>query len=156
MNQEKRPPEWMTPEQKAQWEAAFGNLPKKKKSPTNELTSAIMKYMRSLRCAVARINTTGIYDEKIGKYRYSGSTNGVEDVNCILPVNIAGMKVGVTVAVEIKTGKDRMRDEQLERKENVEKAGGHYIIAKTFDQFKNEIDEIVHKYEYIAKRPGSS
>lgn len=146
----------MSPEQKAQWEQAFGNLPKKKSTPANELTSSVMKYMKSLRCAVARINTTGIYDEKLGRYRFSGSTNGVEDVNCVMPVNISGLKVGVTVAVEIKVGKDKMRPEQLERKENVEKAGGHYIVAKTFDQFKEEFDKIRHQYEYVAKGPSST
>lgn len=145
----------MTDEQKAQWQMAFGNLPKKKSSPANELTSAVMKYMRLLKCAVARINTTGIYDENLGKYRYSGSTNGVEDVNCVLPVYVGGLKLGVTVAVEIKVGRDKMRPEQLERKEHVENAGGHYIIAKTFDQFKKDIDQIIHQYEYIAKRPSS-
>lgn len=155
MTEKKEPPDWMTDEQKAQWQLAFGSLPKKKATPANELTNAVMKYMRSLRCAVARINTTGIYDEKLGKYRFSGSTNGVEDVNCVLPINISGLKIGVTVAVEVKVGKDRMRPEQLERKENVEKAGGHYIIAKTFDQFKVDIDNIIKQYEYIAKGPGS-
>lgn len=147
----------MSEEQQEQWLAAFGNLDsrKKKQSPANALTSAVMKYMSALGCAVARINTTGIYDEKLGKYRFSGSTNGVEDVNCVLPVHVFGHKLGVTVAIEIKVGNDRMRLEQKQRRENVERAGGHYIIAKTFDQFKQDIDSIVYKYEYIAKGPSS-
>lgn len=145
----------MTQEQKDQWEAAFGNLPKKKQSPANALTDAVMTYMRSLGCAVARINTTGIYDEKLGKYRYSGSTKGVEDVNCVYPVRIGDIKIGTTIAVEVKIGKDRMSEDQKLRKENIEKAGGHYVVASTFDQFKQDVDKIIFQYGEVAKRSSS-
>lgn len=156
MEQERRPPDWMTDDQKELWLKAFGKPGKKKASPANQLTDAVMRYMRSLRCAVARINTTGIYDQELGRYRFSGSTNGVEDVSGTLPITIQGLKIGLTVAVEIKIGKDRLSEDQIKRKENIEKAGGHYIVAKTFDQFKKEFDQIVHQYDYVAKGSGTA
>jgi hypothetical protein len=148
MSNKKLPPEWMTEEQKEQWDKAFGALDKvkKKQSPANALTDAVIKYMKALNCATARINTTGIYDQKLGKYRYSGSTKGVEDVTCTMPVFINGQKMGVTIAVEVKIGKDKMSEDQKARKEAVETAGGHYVVAKTFDQFKIDIDNIVYEY----------
>lgn len=145
----------MTQEQREQWEAAFGNLPKKKQSPANALTDAVMTYMRSLGCAVARINTTGIYDQRLGKWRISGSTKGVEDVTCTMPVQFNGLKIGVTISVEVKIGKDKMSEDQKLRKENIENAGGHYVVAKTFDQFKQDIDNIVYHYGEVTKGRSS-
>lgn len=148
MTNKKLPPDWMSDEQKEQWTKAFGNTERKKKkqSPANELTDSVMRYMKSVGCATARINTTGIYDERLGKYRYSGSTKGVEDVSCTMPVFVGGHKLGVTVAVEIKIGADRMSEDQRARKAAVEGAGGHYIVAKTFDQFKQDVDNLIYEY----------
>lgn len=126
---------------------AFGNMPtKKKKSPANQLTSDIIKYLSHLGCATARINTMGVYDQAKGKFRKSGSTLGVEDVNCTMPVKISGIRVGVTIAIEIKIGKDRQSQEQKTRQEQLEKAGGHYMIAKTWDQWKQDFDKLILIY----------
>ena len=145
------PPEWMPEEQKAQWEAAFGNLPKKKKSsPANQLTSDIMDYLLDLECAVARINTTGIYDEKLGRYRKSGSTNGVEDINCTYPLKFKGITIGLTLAIEVKIGKDKMSDDQIKRKQRIELAGGIYIVAKEMEQFKTDLQNNLIKYKWLS------
>ena len=144
------PPDWMSQEQKMQWEMAFGNLPKKKKSsPANQLTSDIMDYLFYLGCATARINTTGIYDEKLGRYRKSGSTNGVEDINCTYPLDVKGTTVGLTVAIEVKIGKDKMSDDQIKRKQRIELAGGIYIVAKEMKQFKIDLQNNLIKYKWL-------
>lgn len=148
MTIKREPPTWLEPERKEQWEMAFGNLPKRKKksSPANELTNAIMDYAKLNQCAAARINVMGIYDQSLGKYRKSGSTIGVEDINITYPLTINGMKLGLTVAVEVKIGKDEQSEAQKKRQDRVEKAGGVYIIAKTFDTFKADFDSIKYKY----------
>ena len=144
------PPEWMPEEQKKQWETAFGNLPKKKKSsPANQLTSDIMDYLLEFNCAVARINTTGIYDEKLGRYRKSGSTNGVEDINCTYPLSVKGTTIGLTIAIEVKIGKDVMSNDQKKRKQRIEIAGGIYIVAKEMQQFKDELEMNLIKYKWL-------
>jgi hypothetical protein len=144
------PPEWMPEEQKKQWETAFGNLPKKKKSsPANQLTSDIMDYLLEFNCAVARINTTGIYDEKLGRYRKSGSTNGVEDINCTYPLSVKGTTIGLTIAIEVKIGKDVMSNDQKKRKQRIEIAGGIYIVAKELQQFKDELEMNLIKYKWL-------
>jgi hypothetical protein len=144
------PPDWMPEEQKKQWETAFGNIPKKKKSsPANQLTSDIMDYLLEYNCAVARINTTGIYDEKLGRYRKSGSTNGVEDINCTYPLDVKGITIGLTIAIEVKIGKDVMSDDQKKRKQRIELAGGIYIVAKELQQFKDELEMNLIKYKWL-------
>ena len=145
---EKRtPPDWMTEEQQSLWKKAFDN-PRKKKSQSgaNALTEAVITYCRAIGCATARINTTGIYDEKLQRYRFSGATKGVEDIDVTLPVVINGKKVGLKIAVEVKYGKDRQSEDQKKRQEALNKSGAYYIIAKTFDEFKKDIDNIVYSY----------
>lgn len=136
-------------DERSRLETLFSRPAKKgKQSPANALTDAICKYVRSLGGAAARINVMGIYDEKMGKFRPSGSTRGVEDVDCVKPIYVRTLtsdqpiKVGLKVAVEVKIGKDRQSDDQKKRQAAVEASGGVYIIAKTFDQFKEAWDNI--------------
>lgn len=137
-----------TDEQRELFQKAFPPAKKKKQSPANALTSAIKKYIELCGGCAARVNVMGIYDQSTGKFRTSGSTKGFEDVDAIFPITISGVKVGLKVAVEVKVGKDRQSDDQKLRQQEVTKAGGVYIIAKTFDQFKQDWDNIKHRYEY--------
>lgn len=134
-------------EQQEQAMKAFSGGKPKKQSPTNALKSAIRKYCVSLGCATARINVSGIFDEKRGKYRFSGATNGVEDIDVTLPVFISSIKIGIKVAVEVKVGTDTQKDDQKDRQAEIQRTGAHYIIAKTFDEFKQDFDKIKHYYE---------
>ena len=126
---------------------AFSGGKPKKQSPANALTDAIRNYCKLLGCATARINVMGIWDKSINGYRKSGSTLGVEDIDVSLPVIIYSVKTCVKVAVEVKIGRDTQKDEQIDRQEALTKAGAHYIIAKTFDEFKQDFDKIKHYYE---------
>lgn len=141
-----------TDEQREQFKKAFPEGKKKKKqSPANALTSAVIQYIRLQGGCAARINVMGVYDQSTGKYRASGSTKGVEDVDAVMPVNVSGLRIGLKVAVEIKIGRDTQSDDQKQRQSDLTKAGGVYIIAKTFDQFKQDWDNIKHRYEYSSK-----
>lgn len=134
-------------EQQEQAMKAFSGGKPKKQSPANALTDAIRNYCKLLGCATARINVMGIFDKEKGSFRTSGSTKGVEDNDITLPVYIFSVKVGVKVAVEVKIGKDKQSEDQKKRQAEIERAGGHYIIAKTFDEFKQDFDKIKHYYE---------
>ena len=139
-----------TDEQRELFLKAFPEKKKKtKQSPANALTDAIIKYVRLCGGAAARVNVMGIYDQSTGKYRTSGSTKGYEDVDTTLPVTISGLRVGLKVAVEVKIGKDRQSEDQKLRQQEVTDAGGVYIIAKTFDQFKKDFDEIKVRFTLV-------
>ena len=60
---------------------------------------------------------------------------------------ISSIKIGIKVAVEVKVGTDTQKDDQKDRQAEIQRTGAHYIIAKTFDEFKQDFDKIKHYYE---------
>ena len=101
----------------------------------NGLTKCITAWMELNGYFAARINTTGTYSQKLGKYIHSGSRKGMADVTAV--VN------GRHVSIEVKYGKDRLRPEQIKVRNEVEAAGGVYIVASTFDNFLEQIKSIL-------------
>jgi hypothetical protein len=106
-----------------------------KDSTANGLTRAICDYINYNGYQAERINTMGTAREKkttagkvIGVTWTKGtSTAGSADISATIK--------GRSVKIEIKIGKDRQSDAQKRYQENIEKAGGTYIIAKDFDSF---------------------
>lgn len=124
----------MTPQEIAEEQARisgyFGrpNPNKKKQSPANALTDAVITYIKLKGGIAYRINNMGIFDEKLGRFRFSGTKKGIPD--------IIGIHKGRFIGVEIKIGTDRQSDDQKLREQEIIKAGGYYYIAKEFDSFK--------------------
>ena len=104
------------------------------KSVTNALTTAILRFLLDEGVYAWRNNTTGIYDPSRGHFR-TASKKGVSDIIAI--------DRGHFIGIEIKTGKDRLSDEQKGFKENVEHAGGTIFVVHTFDDFLVSWDEYV-------------
>lgn len=115
-----------------------------KESSSNELTKAIMHFITFIGGFAERVNTTGTYRKgKVvenclgqkytigGGYTYSGSTKGSADIHALIQ--------GKTCMIEVKFQKDKMSEAQIKYKENIEKAGGVYIVAKNFDQATTQI-----------------
>jgi len=50
---------------------------------------------------------------------------------------------GVSVAIEVKIGKDRLSEYQQTVKEEIERSGGVYIVARNWDQFFKEWEAIL-------------
>ena len=106
-----------------------------KDSTANGLTRAICDYINYNGYQAERINTMGTAREKkttagkvIGVTWTKGtSTAGSADISATIK--------GRSVKIEIKIGKDRQSEAQKRYQENIEKAGGTYIIAKDFDSF---------------------
>jgi hypothetical protein len=106
-----------------------------KDSTANGLTKAICDYINYNGYQAERINTMGTAREKkttagkvIGVTWTKGtSTAGSADISATIK--------GRSVKIEVKIGKDRQSEAQKRYQENIEKAGGIYIIAKDFDSF---------------------
>lgn len=135
----------LNPEQQEQFNRAFPPGKKKKQSPANELTSSIIRYIQAIGGAARRINNGAVYDPVKEIFR-QGTKKGTEDITCTIPITVAGRRIGLHVGIEVKIGKDRQSDHQKEREEELKKAGGVYLIAKTFDQIRVEIDKIRSYY----------
>jgi len=112
----------------------------------NGLTKAIQRWAELMGYQAKRVNVMGIpvdnrqvvtdylgMKRQIGsvQYRPSGSTKGAADISIIAQ--------GRAIECEIKVGNDRQSPAQREYQVKVERAGGVYLIAHTFEQFTEEI-----------------
>ncbi|VBB43500.1 conserved hypothetical protein [uncultured Paludibacter sp.] len=93
----------------------------------NELTKLILAYLSFKGYFGARINTTGIYDQRREMWRKSGGKKGMADVTAVIN--------GKHISIEIKAGKDKPRPEQLKVAEQIQQAGGEYWFIHSFDEF---------------------
>ena len=98
----------------------------------NALTKCIAKYLKLHGHFAARVNTTGNYNAKLGKWVGSGSRKGMADISAVM--------YGRHVSIEIKIGSDKPRPEQLQGKQEIEKSGGIYLFVKSFDDFLKQIE----------------
>lgn len=93
----------------------------------NGLTAAIEAHLEFCGHFAARVNTTGIYDKRRGVYRTTNARKGMADISAVIN--------GKPVQIEVKAGKDRPRTDQLQVKEEYEKAGGKYVFVHTFAEW---------------------
>lgn len=99
----------------------------------NGLTSCISAWCSVNGAHFQRVNTTGQYDFKLGRYRRSGSTKGVADLMIIYN--------GKVFNIEVKIGKDKQSKDQIKMQESINNAGGIYIIIKSYDNFLEQIKQ---------------
>lgn len=95
---------------------------------TNELTQQILNYLFLHGVYAWRANSTGIFDAASGKWRASAK-KGVSD--------ILGCYRGKFIAIEIKTGKDKLRPEQIGFLKSIDDHGGVAMVVKEFNEFKD-------------------
>jgi hypothetical protein len=113
---------------------------KRKKTETGELTFLILKYSEFKSATSYRINSQGQYDPRTKKWRPSMQKKGLSDIQIIYR--------GRFIACEVKALKtDKLSIHQLERKAEIENAGGLFIQARTFEQFQLEFDSIIEKID---------
>jgi hypothetical protein len=104
-------------------------LPKSKfkDNGSNELTSSVIKWLELNGHWATRVSSAGRYVAAKGKFIPSTTKKGCADIHAVI--------FGKHVSIEIKYGADRLREDQLLVKEQIEKAGGLYVVVKTFQQF---------------------
>lgn len=97
----------------------------------NGLAKCIDVWARINNAFYQRQNSQGQYDSRLGRWRKSGTTKGIADVQVIYN--------GRACNFEIKIGRDRQSDIQKDVEARIKTAGGHYAIIKCYDDFLNEI-----------------
>ena len=99
----------------------------------NGLTKLIMAWLKVNGHFAARINSGAVFDRRLGVYRAnSGATVGMADINAVVK--------GKSISIEVKIGRDKIRDSQLKVKSEIEAAGGIYIIVRSFDDFRQQFE----------------
>jgi hypothetical protein len=117
----------------------------------NALTKCVIAWIQFNGGQAERISSQGQYREgaKIqvgsgimahtkqlpGKWTPGQSTKGTADISATIR--------GRSVKIEIKYGKDRQSDVQKEYQAAIERAGGVYIIVRTFDEFVEWYDNFI-------------
>ena len=101
----------------------------------NSLTACIVKYITLKGGFASRINSTGVYDKRLGKYRTGTQKKGIADVWATYK--------GLSLQIEIKAGKDRQSDVQRKVEADQTAAGGKYYLARNFTDFKTWFDNLV-------------
>jgi hypothetical protein len=103
----------------------------------NGLTKAIVNYIDLKGGCATRINVSGVYDQKLKKYRYGTTKKGFSDIQATYN--------GKALYVEVKIGKDKQSDYQKEFQKQITYSGGYYFIAKDFESFVYWFKETVIK-----------
>lgn len=108
----------------------------------NGLTKCILDFLNLSGHQAERINTMGrmldnrkTYTDVIGRTKTIGSTKYIPTTGTKGSADISATINGRSVKIEVKWGADRQSKDQKEYQEQIERAGGHYYIAKTFDSF---------------------
>lgn len=100
----------------------------------NALTAAIIAHLEYYGHFAARVNTTGVYDARRGKYRTTNARKGMADISALIK--------GRAVQIEVKAGHDRPRVEQLQVQKEYEAAGGKYLFIHTFAEWVQEYGKL--------------
>lgn len=116
----------------------------------NDLTRAIIDFVRLRGGQAERINTTGrpidrrvVYTDVVGMTRTVGSIEWIKGTGTRGSADISATIKGQSVKLDVKIGTDRQSQAQKEYKKNIEAAGGIYYIARDFTSF---VEWFNHKY----------
>ena len=93
----------------------------------NGLTRAIIAHLKFKGYFAARVNTTGVYDQRRGLWRTTSAQRGMADISAVIN--------GRSVQLEIKAGNDRPRADQINVRMQVQAAGGVYEFVHNFTEY---------------------
>lgn len=112
----------------------------------NGLTRCIIDFLQSEGWQAERINTMG---RPITRHTPQGEiiTAWMRTTGTVGSADISATIAGRSVKIEVKIGRDRQSQEQRKYQQSIEKAGGLYVIAKTFTGFVSWYNE----RRYIVK-----
>ena len=108
----------------------------------NGLTKAIIAYIKLTGGQAERVSVEGrvidqrqTYTDVLGHKRQIGSIKRIKSSMTRGSADISATIGGRSVKIEVKIGTDRQSDAQKQYQADVERAGGVYYIARTFDEF---------------------
>jgi hypothetical protein len=116
----------------------------------NGLTQAVIAVIRCTGYQAERINTTGRqidnrkeFTDVVGIRRTVGSLTWIPGTGTKGSADISATIQGRSVKIEIKIGRDRQSQAQLDYQADVERAGGIYVIIKTLEDFFQWFDNFL-------------
>ena len=113
---------------------------KKNDNSTNGLTNCIIDFLNYTGHQAERISSMGRVikgKDRFGLHGevYKGESIYIPGTSTKGTADISATINGKSVKIEVKFGKDRQSEVQKDYQNSVERAGGVYFIARTFDDF---------------------
>lgn len=90
----------------------------------------ILEYLERCGIMATRVNSGKI---RVGKRWIKLAEEGTADIICNVPPN------GRYLEIETKTENGKLRPKQIERRVEVERRGGRYLVARSLDDVRLEI-----------------
>jgi hypothetical protein len=122
-----------------------------KSNTANNLTQAIIKFIKLSGWQAERISTSGrVIDQSkvvtnvLGHQYRIGSSKYIPGTGTKGSADISATIKGRSVKIEVKVGKDRMSEAQKVYQANIEMAGGVYVMARSFDDFYTWFNEFMN------------
>ena len=100
----------------------------------NDLTKCIVDYITLRGGMASRINSSGVWDKKLNKYRVPTQKRGLADIWATYR--------GLSLQIEVKIGRDRQSEHQKRVERQQTDAGGLYYIARNFTEFQLWFDQL--------------
>jgi len=117
-------------------------IPKYSDSTANGLTKCVIDFLNYSGHQAERVSSMGrmldktkVVEDVLGRQRTIGSMQYIKGTSTNGTADISSIINGKSVKIEIKIGADRQSKAQKEYQIATEKAGGIYLITKTFDEF---------------------
>lgn len=107
-------------------------------SETNKITKLILNDLFQRQIFAWRQNVA-IIPLPNGGFR-PGGKSGLPDIIAILPPD------GKFCGIEIKTGRDRLRPEQIGFQKNLERMGGIYLVVSSYENFLSQLDKTYQQF----------
>ena len=124
-------------------------VPKYTDKTANGLTKCVIEFLNLSGHQAERISSMGRMIDKrkkstdvLGRERVIGSLTYIKGTSTNGTADISSIINGKSVKIEIKIGKDRQSDAQKKYQQATEKAGGIYLITKSFDEFMEQYKQL--------------
>ena len=123
--------------------------PKYTDATANGLTKCVIDFLNLSGHQAERISSMGRMIDKrqkttdvLGRERIIGSLTYIKGTSTNGTADISSIINGKSVKIEIKIGKDRQSEVQKKYQQATEKAGGIYLITKSFDEFMEQYKKL--------------
>lgn len=98
-----------------------------KTTTANGLTQAILRWLDLNGCYAVRVSSAGRYLPASKTFIPSTTRKGTADIHAVIG--------GRHCSIEVKVKRDKMSEVQEKTRDQIERAGGLYFVAKDFDSF---------------------
>lgn len=115
-----------------------------------DIQREIVGYLKKIGIVFSVTNADRSF-RKNGMPRTSKVKKGWPDITALLPVVINNKPVAISFGIEVKTKTGRLREHQVLTKNEMERDGGIYLVARSREDVRDYLLCIIHSGEWKLK-----